>query len=46
MEKAIKESIEYLKKVPQEFQSAVFPIILEHQLLEIRRLAWVDKKRK
>jgi predicted secreted protein len=46
MENAIKESIEYLKKVPQEFQAIAFPLIFEHQLLEIRREAWVDKKRK
>ena len=46
MEEAIKQTIKYLEKVPAEFQSSVFPIILEHQLLQIRRKAWIDKNKK
>ena len=46
MELAIKESIEYLKKVPKEYQEKAFPLIFEHQLLKIRREAWVDKKQR
>lgn len=46
MEIAIKESIEYLKKVPKEYQEKAFPLILAHQLLQIRSKAWVDRRKK
>jgi len=38
MEKTIKKTIEYLKLIPKEYQAMTFPIILEHELLEVRRL--------
>lgn len=46
METAIKETIKYLTKVPKEFQENAFPLIFEHQLLQIRREAWVDRKKR
>lgn len=46
MEKTIEKTLEYLKKVPKEYQAAAFPLLFEHELLQIRRQAWVDKKQK
>jgi hypothetical protein len=46
MDKIIKKTIEYLKSVPSEYQAVAFPIIFEHQLLEIRRQNRMDDKKR